>query len=53
MNRAQRIVEKDGISCVFIMFTPEIVVMKNKNCSFLYYLLVTAKKEFGERFKSI
>ena len=45
MVRAQRVDERNGVICLFIMFTPEVMVMKMSNMAhLLYFLLMTARK---------
>ena len=44
-DRAQRADVKNGVICLFIMFTPRVTVIKmSKMARFLYLLLMTAKK---------
>ena len=35
MDRAQRVDEKNGVICLFIMFTPEVMVMTMSNMAHL------------------
>ena len=43
MDRAQRVDEKNGLLCKFIMFAPEVMVVKISNMAhLLYFLLMTA-----------
>ena len=45
MDRAQRENKKNGVICLFIMFTPEVVVMTMTNMAhLLYFLPMTAKR---------
>ena len=51
MDRAQRVVEKNGIIDLVVTFTPEVMVTKmSKMAHFLYFLLMTAKNQsqFGQ-----
>ena len=51
MDGTQRVDEKIGIICVVITFTPRVMVIKmSEMAQFLYFLLVTAKKQsqFGQ-----
>ena len=44
MSRAQMVGAKDGIICLFVMFTPRVMVIKMSEMAyFLYFLLATAK----------
>ena len=50
-DRAQRVDGKNGISCLVIMFTPRVMVIKmSKMAHFLYLLLMPAKNhsQFGQ-----
>ena len=43
-DRAQRVDKKNGVTCLIIMFTPGVTVIKmSKIVHFLYFQLVTAK----------
>ena len=56
MNRAQKEDEKNRVTCLFIMFTSRVMVIKmSKMPHFLYFLLLTAKNQlqFGHIFKYI
>ena len=49
-DRTERVDEKNGVICQFIMFTPRVIVIKMSEMShFLYFLQMTAKKwlQFG------
>ena len=51
MDRTQRVGEKNGIICLFIMFTTRVIVIKMlKLADFLYFLLMAAKNQsqFGQ-----
>ena len=37
MDRAQRVDEKNGLLCKFIMFAPEVMVVKISNMAHLLY----------------
>ena len=53
MDRAQRVNEKNGVICLFIMFTHRVTVIKmSKMGHFLYFLLITAKKMLQSLFSS-
>ena len=44
MDRAQIVHEKNGVICLFIMFTPKVMVVKMpKMPHFLYFLLMATK----------
>lgn len=44
-DRTERVDEKNGVICQFIMFTPRVIVIKMSEMShFLYFLQMTAKK---------
>ena len=44
MDRAQRVDLKNGVICLYIMFTPGVMVIKMpKMAHFLNFLLLTAK----------
>ena len=49
-DRAQRVDEKNGVICLFIMFTPRVIVIKmSKMAHFLYFLLMAAKTSHNLR----
>ena len=51
MDRAQRFDEKNGIICLVIMLTPEVIVIKmSKMAHIFYFLLITTKNlsQFGQ-----
>ena len=44
MDRVQRVDEKNGVICLFIMFTFRVIVVKmSKMATVLYFWLMTAK----------
>ena len=46
MDSAQKVDEKNGILCLFIMFTPRVMLIKmSKIYHLLYFLLMTAKTQ--------
>ena len=50
MDRVQRVDKKNGVTCLFIMFTPRVMVIKiPKMAYFLYFLLMTGKSQLKFR----
>ena len=52
MGRAQRVDEKNAVTCLFIMFTPRVMIIKmSKMACFLYFALMAGKNQsqFGEK----
>ena len=52
MGRAQRVDEKNRVTCLFIMFAPRAMVNKmSKIAHFLYFVLMTGKNQsqFGQK----
>ena len=50
-DRAQRVDEKNGVICLVIMYTPDVMVIKmSKMAHFLYFLATPAKNQsqFGQ-----
>ena len=51
-GRAQRVGQKNGVTCLLIMFTPRVMVTKlSKIAHFLYFVLMTGKyqSQFGQK----
>ena len=54
IDRAERVDEKNGVICLFIMFIPKVVVMAMSNMAhLLYFLLLTEKRShsYGKIFR--
>ena len=54
IDRAERVDEKNGVICLFIMFIPKVVVMTMSNMAhLLYFLLLTEKRShsYGKIFR--
>ena len=52
IGRAQRVDEKNGVTCLFIMFAPRVMVIKiSKLAHFLHFVLATGKNQsqFGQK----
>ena len=52
IGRAQRVGQKNGVTCLLIMFTPRVMVTKlSKIAHFLYFVLMTGKyqSQFGQK----
>ena len=49
-GRAQRVGQKNGVTCLLIMFTPRVMVTK-LSLNFLYFVLMTGKyqSQFGQK----
>ena len=46
MGRAQRVDEKNAVTCLFIMFATRVMVTKmSKMTHFLYFVLMTGKNQ--------
>ena len=46
MYRTQRVDEKNGVICLVIMFTPNVIIIKmSKMALFLHFLLMAAKNQ--------
>ena len=46
MGRAQRVDEKNAVTCLFIMFAPRVMVIKmSKMAHFLYFVLMAGKNQ--------
>ena len=50
IGRAQRVGQKNGVTCLLIMFTPRVMVTK-LSLNFLYFVLMTGKyqSQFGQK----